>query len=67
MDQLGSSTRPAAGGGEVKRDAADEDVALDTGSLSLLGRKAGAGEEKSSSHSKPPPVGTFGKKMSREV
>lgn len=52
--QLGSSTRPT---GEEKRDAAEEDIAFDTGSLSDLGRKAGAGEEKSSSHSKPPPVG----------
>lgn len=43
--------------GEEKRDAAEEDIAFDTGSLSDLGRKAGAGEEKSSSHSKPPPVG----------
>lgn len=55
--QLGCSTRPAADGGEEKRDAADEDTAFDAGSLSDLGRKVGAGEEKSSSHSKPPPVG----------
>lgn len=41
----------------MKRDAADVDMTFDTGSLFVLDRKAGAGEEKSSSHSKPPPVG----------
>lgn len=46
---------PTAGAGE-ENGAADEDLALDTVSLPVLDRKAGAGEEKSSSHSKPPPV-----------
>lgn len=47
---------PTAVGGEEKDDTADEDLALDTVSLPVLDKKAGAGEEKSSSHSKPPPV-----------
>lgn len=51
LDQLGSRTRFTTGGGEEKEEA------FATGSLSDLGRKAGAGEEKSSSHSKPPPEG----------
>lgn len=55
--QLGSITRSTAEVGEEKRDAAEERT-LDTGSFSLLGRKAGTEEEeKSSSHSKPPPIG----------
>lgn len=50
--QLGSDGRPVACGGEEKGD--DED--LEGRPASFLGRKAGADEEKSSSHSKPPPA-----------
>lgn len=43
-------------GGEEKWVVGAEGEAFDTGSLSILDRKAEAVEEKSSSHSKPPPV-----------
>lgn len=58
--QLGSEGRPAACGGEEKGD--DED--LEGRPAFALGRKAGPGEEKSSSHSKPPPVESFEERFS---
>lgn len=57
LPQLGSGARPATGGGEEKRAAAEEGGAFEPDAFSL-GRKAGAGEEKSSSHSNPPPAET---------
>ena len=42
----------------MKREAAEEDIFFDMGSLSVLGGKAGA-REKSSSHSNPPPAGVY--------